>query len=130
MNPKKNILIIDPNNYRLAKTCKLFVAQGYQVWPADSCELASVSIGVRSPDLILIDVKPEIKGFEFCNLIKKQDKFANIPIVFFSFTERLCYKMQKLEGDNVSFVSKPFDIDQLFELVKEQIATYKLTFKS
>jgi len=124
MNLKKNILIVDPNGDRLPETCKLFVEQGYQVWPADSCELAAVSIGVRAPDLILIDVKPEMDGFEFCKLIKKQEKFADIPIIFLSFTEQLCYRMATLEPGEVNFVSKPFNKEQLFEMVEEQINVY------
>jgi len=127
MEPKKkNILIIDPNSDRLPETCKLFVEQGYQVWPADSCELASVSISVKAPDLILIDVKPEMDGFKFCKLIKKQEKFANIPIIFLSFSDKLCFDMQALTQGEVNFVAKPFNCKELFGMVKDQIESYSL----
>lgn len=126
MNPKKNILIIDPNADRLPKTCRLFVEQGYQVWPADSCELASVSIDVKAPDLILIDVKPEMEGFDFCKLIKENDKFADIPVIFLSFTEQLCFNMQELPQGEVHFVAKPFNCEELFGMVKSQIEEYNM----
>ncbi|PCH77833.1 MAG: hypothetical protein COB98_02345 [Flavobacteriaceae bacterium] len=126
MNPKKNILIIDSDSDRLLKTCKLFVAQGYRVWPADSCELAVVSIGVKAPDLILIDVKPEMDGFDFCKLIKGQDEFANIPVVFLSFTKQLCFKMEALTQGEVNFVPKNFNCNELFGMVKKQINAYTI----
>ncbi|MBL4746721.1 MAG: response regulator [Flavobacteriaceae bacterium] len=124
MSLKKNILIIDPDSDRLPETCRLFVEQGYQVWPADSCELATVSIGVKAPDLILIDVKPEIDAFEFCKRIKGQDKFANIPIIFLSFTEKLCFDVQCFKLGKVNFVPKPFQCEELFLKVKNQIKEY------
>lgn len=126
MKTKKNILIVDPNEERLTNTCKLFAQQGYQVWPADSCELAVVSIGVRAPDLIIMDVKPEMKGFAFCKLIKEQERFEHIPVIFLSFSEQLCYKMKTLDLGEVNFIAKPYDRAMLFDMVQTQIASYSL----
>lgn len=126
MKTKKNILIVDANEKRLINTCELFVLEGYRVWPADSCELAAVSVDVKEPDLILIDIKLKMKGVEFCKSIKEQDKLVNIPIVFIAFKNHSFCKIPCLDQGDVNFISKPFNLDELFKMVKNQLLSYSL----
>ncbi|MFK7838804.1 MAG: response regulator [Bdellovibrionales bacterium] len=74
--------------------------------------------GEKIPDLILLDLKmPELDGFEFLKLIKKDPRFIHIPIIVLSGSRdpEAVFKSYKL-GANC-FVQKPGDISKLQQIV-------------
>ncbi len=61
------------------------------------------------PDLILLDVAmPEMDGFEFCEIIKKDIKTRNIPIIFISAFDEAEDIVKGFEMGGADYVTKPF----------------------
>lgn len=70
------------------------------------------------PDLILLDVAmPEMDGFEFANIIKKDVKTRNIPIIFISAFDAPQDIVKGFEMGGADYVTKPF----IQEVVKSRV---------
>ena len=75
---------------------------------------------VNNLDLILMDVQmPGMDGFETVELIKKEKRNQNIPIIFLSaiYSDDR-YKIKGLKSGGVDFISKPFNEDYLIGKIK------------
>ncbi len=72
-----------------------------------------------NPDLILMDVYLSgMDGREICKQIKEDDKTKHIPVIIFS-ANRSMKEVFKESGAN-DFIGKPFNMDELYEKVKNQ----------
>lgn len=61
------------------------------------------------PDLILLDVAmPEMDGFEFADIIKKDVRTRNIPIIFISAFDEPQDIVKGFEAGGADYVTKPF----------------------
>ena len=70
------------------------------------------------PDLILLDVAmPEMDGFEFCEIIKKDVATRNIPIIFISAFDAPEDIVKGFEMGGADYVTKPF----IQEVVKSRV---------
>ena len=57
--------------------------EGYKVRNALDGKTALLSISVKQPDIILLDINmPKMNGFEVCRKLKADPKTAHIPVVF------------------------------------------------
>ena len=82
MGKNKKILVVDDDrDYLLAVTLTL-EAESYDVASAASASEAAQKLQKCRPDLILLDVKmPEKDGFTFCDELKADPEYADIPII-------------------------------------------------
>lgn len=75
--------------------------------------------GAPRPDLIMLDLHmPVMDGAEFLRQMKKEDEFAQIPVVVFTSSEE---EKDRLEMENLgasSYAVKPMDLKQFQTLVK------------
>lgn len=70
------------------------------------------------PDLILLDVAmPEMDGFEFATIIKKDVRTRNIPIIFISAFDAPQDIVKGFEMGGADYVTKPF----IQEVVKSRV---------
>ena len=70
------------------------------------------------PDLILLDVAmPEMDGFEFAEIIKKDVKTRDIPIIFISAFDEAQDIVKGFEAGGADYVTKPF----IQEVVKSRV---------
>src|SRR5262245_59500675 len=82
---KGTILAVDDVPESLVMLTDTLTAQGYDVRPADSGELALASIEATRPDLILLDIRmPGMNGFEVCRRLKGRTESRDIPLMFIS----------------------------------------------
>jgi len=71
------------------------------------------------PDLIFLDLKmPEIDGFEFMMLLKKNTDWANIPVVILSAISDKETIIQSIEMGVVDYLTKPLEIEKVISLTK------------
>ena len=104
----KRILVVDDDMMNLVLV-KHALSEIYEVESASSGEEALRCIENEIPDMVLLDVEmPGMGGPEVAKMMKADEKFANIPIVFLTGdsdpeTEAECLK---LGADD--FIIKPF----------------------
>jgi CheY-like chemotaxis protein len=115
----KNILIIDDSNTNLVLLESLFRRNGYRVFSAINGREGLDLLKKNIPDLIFLDLKmPEIDGFEFMRLLKKNTDWANIPVVILSAISDKETIIQSIEMGVVDYLTKPLEIEKVISLTK------------
>lgn len=70
------------------------------------------------PSIIISDFKtPNMNGFDFFNSISQSGMFSEIPFVFISCRTDEAFKKRCLDLGAKGYLEKPFDPDQLYELL-------------
>lgn len=92
--------------------------EGYEVDTANSAEEA-LKLDLSKYDLLLLDVMMgEISGFRMANMLKKDKKTANIPVIFVTAKDT---ENDTLTGFNIGaddYISKPFSLREVSARVK------------
>ena len=92
--------------------------EGYEVDTANSAEEA-LKMNISSYHLLLLDVMMgEISGFKMANLLKKDKKTAQVPIIFITAKDA---ENDTVTGFNLGaddYISKPFSLREVIARVK------------
>ena len=69
----------------------------------------------KGPDLILLDVMmPDINGFDVARVIKSNEKYATIPIIFVTAMDNTFdAEAEGLKAGGIDFLTKPVNIELL-----------------
>jgi len=119
---KTRIMIIDDTVENLSLLNKLLSEQGYEVSLFPKAELAMQAVELNTPDLILLDINmPGMNGFEFCERIKKNEKYQEIPIIFLSAMQNIKDKLNAFQTGGIDYITKPFQFDEVLIRVKTHI---------
>ncbi|MBQ8519060.1 MAG: response regulator [Agathobacter sp.] len=113
------ILIIDDVETNRFVLRNIITDMGYQPVLAENGKQGLKIMERIVPDLILLDVAmPEMDGFEFADIIKKDVKTRNIPIIFISAFDAPQDIVKGFEAGGADYVTKPF----IQEVVKSRVA--------
>jgi PAS domain S-box-containing protein len=127
MTQRGTILVVDDELESLRLLTTLLVAEGYQVRPADSGELALASAAAQPPDLILLDVfMPGIDGLEACRRLKAEPLSRNVPVIFLSAAGEIEQRAEGLRLGAADFISKPFRREELLARVETHLELARL----
>jgi CheY-like chemotaxis protein len=117
----KTILVYDDESSILEVIIIILEQEDYTVVTANSAEYIIEDIKKYKPSLILLDIWMKgINGNEAANKLKSNEKYKAIPIILISAlneTERIAGEV-KADG----FLKKPFDMDALLDMVKQNIS--------
>ena len=115
MPKKKKVLFVDDDPD--IRDIVSFILEDEEIELLNLAELPpTVAIAEVEPDLILLDEwLPEKKGSEFCLELKSKKHTAHIPVILISAVGGLETIARNCSADG--FVNKPFDIEQLKQLV-------------
>ncbi len=115
------VLIIDDVETNRFVLRNIISDMGYQPVLAENGMQGLKIMERMSPDLILLDVAmPEMDGFEFCEIIKKDVKTRNIPIIFISAFDAPQDIVRGFEMGGADYVTKPF----IQEVVKSRVGVH------
>lgn len=122
MDKPPKILIVDDEE-DIVKALKIrFHTMGFTVISAGDGMSGLEMIRKEKPDLVLLDIMlPKLDGFKVCRMVKYDENLKNIPIVI--LTAKVM-DVDKLTGQDVGaneFLTKPFDPEQLTEIVKKYL---------
>lgn len=113
------ILIIDDVETNRFVLRNIITDMGYQPVLAENGKQGLKIMERIVPDLILLDVAmPEMDGFEFADIIKKDIKTRDIPIIFISAFDAAQDIVKGFEAGGADYVTKPF----IQEVVKSRVA--------
>jgi len=72
--------------------------------------------------VLLLDVSmPGIDGLEFCRTVRNLPQFRNLPIIMLTARDKVFDKVQGRLAGATEYLTKPFDADQLQQLVEKFI---------
>jgi len=122
-----NILIVDDINANLAVLSELIRKAGYIARPVTSVRQAVNAIEALLPNLILLDISmPEIDGFVFCSMLKKNANTRDIPVIFITALDSSGDKIKGFQLGAVDYIAKPFDVEEVTMRINTHLKMYKM----
>ena len=114
------VLVIDDSN-TIRRSAEIFLKQGgYQVLLAEDGFDALSKVNDHEPDLIFCDIlMPRLDGYQTCAIIKRNAKFASVPVVMLSSKDGVFDKARGRMVGSQEYLTKPFTKDQLLQTVKQ-----------
>ncbi len=119
---KIKIMVIDDSN-TIRKSAEMFLTKaGYQVVCIEDGFEALTRINEEDPDLVFIDVlMPKIDGLQACQVIKRNSKFKNTPVIFLSSKDSQFDKARGFMMGATDYLTKPFTKDGIIEIVNRYV---------
>jgi CheY-like chemotaxis protein len=116
---KKEILVVDDDIIAQNMLRTTLSGAGYSVVTASNGMEGIKLATERLPNLIVLDIMmPDIDGGEVAEILRKDPKTVNIPIIFLS--SLVSEEEEKTGGKKgiVSFLSKPYNREKLLNEVR------------
>ena len=117
------VLVIDDSN-TIRRSAEIFLKQGgYQVLLAEDGFDALSKVNDHDPDLIFCDIlMPRLDGYQTCAIIKRNAKFANVPVIMLSSKDGLFDRARGRIVGSEHYLTKPFTRDELLSAIERHVA--------
>ena len=118
------VLVIDDSN-TIRRSAEIFLRQGgYEVVLAEDGFDALAKVNDHDPQLIFCDIlMPRLDGYQTCAIIKRNPRFAHVPVIMLSSKDGLFDKARGRMVGSEEYLTKPFTKEQLLRAV-EQFSRY------
>src|SRR3954466_3243015 len=122
--PPVRVLVIDDSN-TIRRSAEIFLRQGgHEVVLAEDGFDALAKVNDHTPDLIFCDIlMPRLDGYQTCAIIKRNPRFAAVPVIMLSSKDGLFDKARGRMVGSEEYLTKPFTKEQLLRAV-EQFSRY------
>ena len=115
------ILVVDDDSANL-KLAQMILGKDYRIAAANSGNAAFKYLENHRPDLILLDINmPQMDGFEAIKLLKENEKYNSIPVIFLTADKSPETETHCFQAGAIDFVSKPFIPDVLLSRVRRTL---------
>ncbi len=117
---RKNIdvLLIEDTPQTVHLFEAIFKNKGYSYKTATTGQGGLNELKVSIPKVVLLDVMlPDIEGWEVCKQIKKNNNLKHIPVFYETVIPEEIVKSKIEETSVDGYISKPFDISAIIELL-------------
>ena len=116
-SPLKVLVIDDSNTIR--RSAEIFLKQGgHEVLLAEDGFDALAKVNDYQPHLIFCDIlMPRLDGYQTCAIIKRNPRFAQVPVVMLSSKDGVFDKARGRMVGAQDYLTKPFTKDQLLTTV-------------
>jgi twitching motility two-component system response regulator PilG len=114
------VLVIDDSN-TIRRSAEIFLKQGgHNVLLAEDGFDALSKVNDHAPDLIFCDIlMPRLDGYQTCAIIKRNARFAAVPVIMLSSKDGLFDKARGRMVGSQDYLTKPFTKDQLLQAVAQ-----------
>jgi len=114
------VLVIDDSN-TIRRSAEIFLKQGgHEVLLAEDGFDALSKVNDHAPDLIFCDIlMPRLDGYQTCAIIKRNARFAAVPVIMLSSKDGLFDKARGRMVGSEDYLTKPFTKDQLLQAVAQ-----------
>ena len=117
--PGARVLVIDDSN-TIRRSAEIFLRQGgHEVLLAEDGFDALAKVNDHAPELIFCDIlMPRLDGYQTCNIIKRNPRFAHVPVIMLSSKDGLFDKARGRMVGSQDYLTKPFTKEQLLRAVE------------
>lgn len=114
-----HVLIVDDDPEQVSNTALTLQSAGMITSVAtDPTQVIPIMIE-NKPELVILDMYlPGCTGAEVARLIRQEDAFVGIPIVFLSAEKERAKQLRAIESGGDDFITKPMDPERLAHLVR------------
>ena len=115
----RKVLVVDDLQSELERISLILQEAGIDVVKAHDGEEAIQKIEKEIPDLVILDViMPRTNGFEVIRELRDNDKTKKLPIIICTQKNTDIDKIWGMEIGADAYVTKPFDPQQLLNIVQ------------
>ena len=128
MSGQARVLVVDDNNTNLAVVGELLERQGFDVFAANSGEMALQMAPLAKPEILLLDVMMPggMDGYDTCAKLRALPGLGNVPVLFLSADSTPQSKLRGFQVGGMDYVSKPFQADELLARLRTHLELYRL----
>ena len=114
------VLVIDDSN-TIRRSAEIFLRQGgHEVLLAEDGFDALAKVSDHDPELIFCDIlMPRLDGYQTCAIIKRNPRFAHVPVIMLSSKDGLFDKARGRMVGSEDYLTKPFTKEQLLRAVAQ-----------
>ena len=113
-NKNINLLVIDDSRFMRRNIKNLLYPRKYNLFMAESAEEGLAILKEEDIHLVLLDVElPGISGINFIEIMKKNQKFIDIPVIALSSNDSPHIVARLLKHGANDFIKKPYIPEQL-----------------
>ena len=118
------VLVVDDSN-TIRRSAEIFLKQGgHEVLLAEDGFDALAKVNDYLPNLIFCDIlMPRLDGYQTCSIIKRNARFAGVPVVMLSSKDGVFDKARGRMAGAQDYLTKPFSKEQLLHAVQQFGAT-------
>jgi len=131
MMSKTTIMLVDDEEearFLWEATVRRF---GYEVIPLASGEEALRKLEALRPDLLLLDLNmPGMDGHEVCLQIKRQPRFARLPVIILTSSDDLNDKLYSFDEGADDYITKEMDPQEIEKRIKTVLRRYRQNLDS
>ena len=119
---KPRLLIVE-DDIDIGEMLKIyFETHGFEASIAEDGETAIKFCRANLPNLVLLDVNlPDMDGYAVCRQLRQSPRTRHLPIIFGTQRNRKDDRVQGLKLGADDFITKPFDMEELFLRVQNTI---------
>ena len=122
----KTVFVVDDNAVNLV-LAKNVLNETYNTFTMPSAEKMLVLAEVVAPDLIILDIEmPSMNGFEALSILKSDEKFKSIPVIFLTGNHDVESQKRGYKMGASDFIQKPFSPPALIESIETHIQADRL----
>ena len=116
------VLVIDDSN-TIRRSAELFLrGGGYEVVLAEDGYDALSKVDDQAPSLIFCDIlMPRLDGYQTCAIIKRNPRFAHVPVIMLSSKDGLFDKARGRMVGSDDYLTTPFTKEQLLRAVEQYL---------
>ena len=108
--PAGRILVVDDNESNRDMLSRRLRHEGYDVYIADSGQVALALLSTQAIDLILLDVMmPDMNGHDVLKKLKANTTWRDIPVIMISALDEIESVVRCIEQGAEDYLPKPFD---------------------
>jgi putative two-component system response regulator len=122
---RQTIMLVDDNQANL-NMGKNMLKDFYEVYALPSSERLFKFLETVTPNLILLDIAmPGMSGFDIIKILKANDKYADIPVIFVTSKADETDELRGLALGAVDYVTKPFSAAILLRRIQSHLLIEK-----
>ena len=123
--PRGRVLVIDDSN-TIRRSAEIFLKQGgFEVFLAEDGFDALSKVSDHSPCVIFCDIlMPRLDGYQTCAIIKRNPRFADVPVIMLSSKDGLFDKAKGRIVGSDQYLTKPFSKEELLGAIKAHVPDF------
>jgi DNA-binding response OmpR family regulator len=115
----KRIVVVDDDRTISTAVRELLVPEGFTVDCRPDPRAALVETIRDVPDLVILDVNmPDMTGWEFCAILRRQSATREIPVLFLTGRSEVKDRITAMQLGGSDFLAKPFGAEELRKKVR------------
>ncbi|KQV85348.1 hypothetical protein ASD15_30405 [Massilia sp. Root351] len=120
MFEQRKVLLVDDDIRNIFSLCSVLAEKGMHVVEAGNGAEALAQLQAHPDiDIVLMDIMmPEMDGFEAMRRIRREARWARLPIIALTAKAMLGDQKQCLDAGASDYLAKPVDLDKLFSLMR------------